>query len=120
MAGRVVVVRDGADDSRASTPPKQETIMASQSIVVRARTLQLPEALDATVTATLIRSLSECRGEDVVIDASYVERFTVPCARALGSAARKRQSELRSLTFVGGAVEFSAYLQNAEAEPVTH
>ena len=94
--------------------------MPGQPAIASSRTLQLPEALDATATATLIRSLNECRGEDVVIDASFVERFAIPCAQALGSAARNGKSQFRSLKLVGGAADFCAFLQRADARPVAH
>lgn len=78
--------------------------------------LQLPETLDATATATLIGAFGECRGEDVVIDASYVERFAIPCAEALGSAAQGWKSQCRSLKFVGGAADFRERLRTGGLE----
>ena len=87
--------------------------MIDGAAIVRSRTLQLPQALDANVATTLIDSLSRCHDEDVVIDASHVQRLTTQCAQMLRAAAQNWKSNCRSLTLISGAVDFSEYLQAA-------
>jgi len=78
-------------------------VQTVQPVQSRMHTLLLPEALDLTVAATLAETLLDCRGDDVVIDASYVRRLTAQCAQVLRSAVETWKADQRSLTVVNGS-----------------
>ena len=75
----------------ASTPP---------------RTIELPDALDLPVAASLAESLLKLVGEDLAIDASKVQRLGASCLQVLLSAARTWRAESTSLTLVHGSERF--------------
>jgi anti-anti-sigma regulatory factor len=64
------------------------------------RTLQLPAVLDSAVATTLADTLNNCHGEDVVIDALYVQQTSAICAQVLRAALETWKAERRLMTFV--------------------
>jgi chemotaxis protein CheX len=75
-------------------------------------TVTLPAALDLDVAATLSRTLNNCRGEDVVIDASYVQRFGAQCFEVLHAAQQTWKADNR-LFLVNGPASFVEQLSGA-------
>lgn len=69
-------------------------------------TLTLPAALDLDVAATLTQALSKCRGEDIVIDASYVQKLGAQCLRVLRAAQQTWQADNRLFTLINGPARF--------------
>jgi len=68
--------------------------------------LTLPESLDASVAATLAETFVRCRGEDVIVDASFVRRLGENCLQVLRSAERTWTADRRLLTLVNGQAPF--------------
>jgi anti-anti-sigma regulatory factor len=81
--------------------------MITPAHATSSRTLQLPQALDATVAATLADTLRDCRGEDVVIDAYHVRRASAQGVQVLRWAAEIWQSDRRSLIVVNDSFDFA-------------
>jgi anti-anti-sigma regulatory factor len=66
----------------------------------RSRTLHLPAVLDNVVATTLADTLNACHGEDVVIDASYVQQTSATCAQVLKTALEVWRADHRLMTLV--------------------
>jgi len=70
------------------------------------RTLELAEALDLPAAGSLLESLLKLAGEDLVIDASKVQRLGASCLQVLLSAARTWKAEGTSLILAHGSERF--------------
>jgi chemotaxis protein CheX len=68
----------------------------------QSHTVTLPAALDLDVAATLSRTLNNCRGEDVVIDASYVQKLGAQCFQVLHAAQQTWKADNRLFTLING------------------
>lgn len=79
--------------------------------------LTLPEALDATVAETLSDALVKCRGEDVLIDASFVRRAGEHCLQVLRAAETAWKADKRLLTLVNVPARLIDELRNLGREP---
>lgn len=79
--------------------------------------LTLPEALDAAVAATLAEALVKCRGEDVLIDASFVRRAGAHCLQVLRTAETAWKADKRLLTWVNVPARLIDELRNFAREP---
>jgi chemotaxis protein CheX len=66
----------------------------------------LPEALDLPAAASLKESLVKLVGQDLIIDASKVQRLGASCLQVLISAARTWKAESTSLTLAHGSERF--------------
>ena len=83
------------------------------------RTFELPEALDFTAAAPLADQLSNLVGEDLVIDASAVQRLCGSCLQVLIGAARTWKAEGGSLTLQNPSARFVEDLKLLGLEPET-
>ncbi len=83
------------------------------------RTVELPEALDFTAAAPLADRLLNCVGEDLVIDASAVQRLGGSCLQVLIAAARTWNAENGSLTIERPSARFLEDLKSLGFEPET-
>jgi chemotaxis protein CheX len=79
-------------------------------------TLTLPAALDPDVAATLSRTLNNCRGEDLVIDASYVQKLGAQCFQVLHAAQQTWNADKRLFSLVNGPARFLEELSGFGAE----
>ena len=92
----------------------------SVSAIARSQshTVTLPAALDFDVAATLSRTLDNCRGEDVVIDASYVQKLGAQCFQVLHAAEQAWKADNRLFTLVNGPARFLEELSGYGADPL--
>jgi chemotaxis protein CheX len=79
--------------------------------------LTLPAALDLDVAATLSRTLNNCRGEDVVIDASYVQKLGAQCFQVLHAAQQTWKADNRLFTLINGSARLVEELSGCGVEP---
>jgi chemotaxis protein CheX len=80
-------------------------------------TLTLPAALDLDVAATLSRTLNNCRGEDVVIDASYVQKLGAQCFHVLHAAQQTWKADNRLFTLINGSARLVEELSGCGVDP---
>lgn len=80
------------------------------------RTIYLPNILDDGAYSTLERSFEESRGEDLVIDATYLGAADSRFAALLGSALQAWAADHRSLTVVKSSGAGAPATQVAVAE----
>jgi anti-anti-sigma regulatory factor len=92
-------------------------VKAPLATITPLRKLTLPEGLDSVVAATLAEALNNCRGENVVIDASYVRWLGADTLQVLLSAALKRKADGRQLTLTNGPANFIEDLKYFGVEP---
>ena len=85
--------------------------------VHRRRRERFPAALDFDVAATLSRTLDNCRGEDVVIDASHVQKLAAQCFQVLHAAEQAWKADNRLFTLVNGPARFLEELSGYGADP---
>ena len=78
----------------------------------RSRTLHLPAVLDSAFAPTLARILEDCHGEDITIDASYVQQTGAQCAEVLRLARNDWSAERHSMTFVNEPGALTALLSS--------
>jgi anti-anti-sigma regulatory factor len=83
--------------------------------VHRSRTLHLPAILDSAFAPTLADILKECHGEDVTIDASYVQQTSALCAQVLRAAREAWKADHRAMTFVNEPSALIDLLSSAKA-----
>ena len=79
--------------------------------------LTLPEALDASVAETLAEALVKCRGEDVLIDASFVRRAGAHCLQVLHAAETAWRVDQCLLTWVNVPSRLIEELRSLAREP---
>jgi chemotaxis protein CheX len=79
-------------------------------------TVTLPAALDLDVAATLSRTLNNCRGKDIVIDASYVQKLGTQCFQVLHAAQQTWKADNRLFSLVNGPARFLEELSGNGAE----
>lgn len=98
---------------------RDEEFDMSVSAIARSQshTVTLPAALDFNVAATLSRTLDNCRGEDVVIDASYVQKLGAQCFQVLHAAEQAWKADNRLFTLVNGPARFLEELSGYGADP---
>ena len=98
---------------------QDEEFDMSVSAIVRSQshTVTLPAALDFDVAATLSRTLNNCRGEDVVIDASYVQKLGAQCFQVLHAAAQTWKADNRLFTLVNSPARLLEELSGNGADP---
>lgn len=73
-------------------------MIVSNGIARGRRTLTLPSGLDILVASTLGKSLIDCRGEDVVVDASFFRWTGEHAVRVLSSALSVWKADGRAMT----------------------
>jgi hypothetical protein len=90
---------------------------AEQYVAVRrSRTLHLPAVLDSAFAPILIEILKSCEGEDVTIDASYVQQASPACAQVLQTARDGWEAGRRLMTFVNAPSGLTDLLSNVARE----
>ncbi|ACK50412.1 hypothetical protein Msil_1448 [Methylocella silvestris BL2] len=72
----------------------------------RARIVELPAALDLKAAAPLVAELLACRGDELLVDASRVERLGGQCLQALMSAAMTWKADELPLAIVDASQDF--------------
>ena len=78
-----------------------------------ARTLYLPSSLNPRVAETLAETFRASRGDDILIDASNLQKVDAQCVQVLRTALNEWTSSGRNLTFVNDAAELSEMLRAA-------
>jgi anti-anti-sigma regulatory factor len=81
--------------------------------VRRSRTLHLPAVLDSAFAPTLTEILDACHGEDVTIDASYVQQTSALCAQVLRVAQDAWKADHHLMTFVNEPTALTELLSKA-------
>jgi chemotaxis protein CheX len=119
IAGRALelIPLDFAPCARVPRDPDEEFDMSSAIARSQSHTVTLPAALDFNVAATLSRTLDNCRGEDVVIDASYVQKLGAQCFQVLHAAEQAWKADNRLFTLVNGPARFLEELSGGGADP---
>jgi anti-anti-sigma regulatory factor len=84
--------------------------------VRRSRTLHLPAILDSAFAPTLVDILKACEGEDVTIDASYVQQTSPACAQVLRAAQDAWETGRHLMTFVNAPSALTDLLSNVARE----
>ncbi|PNG24411.1 STAS domain-containing protein [Methylocella silvestris] len=72
----------------------------------RARIVELPAVLDLKAASPLVAELLACRGDELLVDASRVERLGGQCLQALMSAAITWKADELPLAIVDASQEF--------------
>jgi hypothetical protein len=75
-------------------------MIANSAAVHSTRTIYLPSRMDNDTYSILQRSLEDSRGEDLVVDATYLRWADSRCAAFLDSAIHAWAADHRSLTVV--------------------
>jgi anti-anti-sigma regulatory factor len=72
------------------------------------RTIYLPATLGLTEANTLAETFRTSRGDDLVIDASFVQSVSERCAEVLRMALEDWASDGRRLTLLEGVLDLTA------------
>lgn len=85
------------------------------------RTIILPQVLDLRAATPLASEFLACRGDQVVVDASNVEKIGAQCIQVILSAAQtwEREGMLFSLTGPSGALVDALILAGIPIERLT-
>ena len=75
----------------------------AQAHIENSHTVLLPRALDANVAATLAPLLDQARGENLTLDATYVESVGPECAALLRTAIQSWATDHRAMSVIKGA-----------------
>jgi anti-anti-sigma regulatory factor len=104
--------------TRRTEPDMTRNLQNAAKIIAvrRSRTLHLPAVLDSAFAPTLAEILRACHGEDITIDASYVQQTSDSCALVLRTARDAWETERHSMTFVNEPSALSDLLSNAARE----
>jgi hypothetical protein len=119
IAGRALelIPLDFAPCARVPRDPDEEFDMSSAIARSQSHTVTLPAALDFDVAATPSRTLDNCRGEDVVIDASYAQKLGAQCFQVLHAAEQAWKADNRLFTHRQRAGPLSRRTERLRSRP---
>ncbi len=82
-----------------------------------ARVVELPAILDLKAAGPLVAEFLRCRGEDLTVDASRVQRLGGQCLQVLLSAAMSWKADEVPLAFVNPSPDFVDGLARLGIDP---
>lgn len=84
-----------------------------KSSISPVRTLYLPSSLSPAVAETLAKTFSVSDGDDILIDASNVQKVDTQCVQVLRTALNDWTQRGRSLTVVNDPADLAVLLRAA-------